>query len=78
MSHQFGLNLFATASEALEAAKTALANLKEYEATGSKTAAKNYFKSSGQEVGDEEENYYMMRNIEHAISLYTKKVEQGY
>lgn len=78
MSHQFGLNLFATASEALEAAKIALANLKEYEATGSKKAAKNFFQASGQEVGDEEENYYMMRNIEHAISLYTKKVEQGY
>lgn len=43
MSHQFGLNLFATANEALEAAKTALANLKEYEATGSKQAAQNYF-----------------------------------
>ena len=78
MSHQFGIYLFATASEALEAAKTALAALKEYEETGSKKSAKNYFKASGQEVGDEEENYYMIRNIEHAISLYTKKVEQGY
>lgn len=78
MSHQFGIYLFATASEALEAAKTALVALKEYEETGSKKAAKNYFKASGQEVGDEEKNYYMIRNIEHAISLYTKKVEQGY
>ena len=78
MSHQFGLNLFATANEALEAAKTALASLKEFEATGSKKAAMNFFQASGQKVGDEEENYYMMRNIEHAISLYTKKVEQGY
>ena len=63
MSHQFGNYFFATASEALEAAKNALAYLKEYEETGSKMAAKNY---------------HMMRNSENAISLYTKKVEQGY
>lgn len=78
MSHQFGNYFFATASEALEAAKNALAYLKEYEETGSKMAAKNYRKTTGESVGDEEENYHMMRNIENAISLYTKKVEQGY
>lgn len=78
MDNQLGIYLFATATEALNAATQALAYLNEYEQTGSEEAAANYLKTTGCEVGDAEENFYAARNLRDAVSLYTKKVEQGY
>lgn len=78
MDNQLGIYLFATATEALNAAKQALAYLNEYEQTGSKKAAKKFFETTGTEVGDAEENFFMARDLRDAVSLYTKKVEQGY